>query len=55
LIGLFQKLGPGAWWNCCQTIDPEEAGCMLALHSDEVEDSELRGRSLDPKKVTDLD
>mmetsp|Transcript_3432 Transcript_3432/g.8492 ORF Transcript_3432/g.8492 Transcript_3432/m.8492 type:complete len:218 (+) Transcript_3432:90-743(+) len=55
LIGLFDRQGPGAWWNCCQGTDPTEPGCLLALHSDEVDDSELRGHSIDPKKVSDLE
>ena len=28
---------------------------MLALHSDDVDDSELRGRSIDPKNADELD
>eukprot|EP00035_Acanthoeca_spectabilis_P035289 m.33540 g.33540 ORF g.33540 m.33540 type:complete len:212 (+) comp7212_c0_seq1:158-793(+) len=54
LIGIFDRLGPGAWWNCCKATDPEEPGCLLALHSDEVDDSEVRGRSIDPRKVGDV-
>eukprot|EP00038_Savillea_parva_P020153 m.30542 g.30542 ORF g.30542 m.30542 type:complete len:191 (-) comp4720_c0_seq1:317-889(-) len=55
LIGLFDRFGPGTWWNCCQETDPQEPGCMLALHSDDVDDSELRGRSIDPKNADELD
>jgi hypothetical protein len=54
-IGLFDRLGPGSWWNCCKHSDPEQPGCMLALHSDEVDDSELRGHSNDPQTIADLD
>eukprot|EP00039_Didymoeca_costata_P013388 m.203099 g.203099 ORF g.203099 m.203099 type:complete len:134 (-) comp15756_c0_seq5:3493-3894(-) len=48
-IGLFEEVGPGVWWNCCKKIDPEEPGCKVGYHCADVDDSEIRGHSEDPK------
>eukprot|EP00040_Diaphanoeca_grandis_P012736 m.64485 g.64485 ORF g.64485 m.64485 type:complete len:171 (-) comp23436_c0_seq1:85-597(-) len=53
-IGLFDRVGPGNWWNCCKKSSPKERGCRLGYHSADVDDSELRGHTNDPKRPEDL-
>jgi len=34
--------------------DPEAIGCRISYHSDEIDDSDIRGHSIDPRKPEDL-
>eukprot|EP00053_Salpingoeca_punica_P014071 m.127662 g.127662 ORF g.127662 m.127662 type:complete len:150 (-) comp16369_c1_seq1:508-957(-) len=53
-IGLWEKIGGGNWYNCCKSNDFSDPGCMIGPHSSEVDDSDLRGKSIDPRSPDDV-
>jgi hypothetical protein len=41
-------------YNCCKTTDFSAQGCMSGAHSDQVDDSDMRGYSKDPRSAEDV-
>ena len=41
-------------FNCCKSADYDKRGCTVGQHSDQVDDSDLRGYSIDPRSPEDV-